>query len=73
VLPGQQNIGLLATVLLGWIGSLVGGFVGDHVVNTGRFATVLLEIAAAAALIAAYSASQNRVLSGRPGRRSLRW
>ena len=25
VLPGQQRIGLLATMLLGWVGSFVGG------------------------------------------------
>jgi uncharacterized membrane protein YeaQ/YmgE (transglycosylase-associated protein family) len=57
LLPGQQNISVLATILLGWIGSIVGGFVGYHIIHTGRILTVLLEIGVAAALIAIYSGS----------------
>jgi uncharacterized membrane protein YeaQ/YmgE (transglycosylase-associated protein family) len=55
VLPGRQHIGMIATVLLGWIGSIVGGFLGYRIVHTGRILTVLLEIAVAAALIALYA------------------
>lgn len=55
VLPGRQQIGVLATVLLGWIGSLVGSFIGFHVLSTGRILTVLLEIGVAAALIALFA------------------
>lgn len=57
VLPGRQNISVLATVLLGWIGSVVGGLIGYHVIHTGRILTVLLEIGVAAALIAIFSGS----------------
>ena len=68
VLPGHQDIGVTATILLGWIGSLIGGFVGYRVIHTGRFPTVLLELAAAALLIAIYGASQNRSLAGTSSR-----
>jgi uncharacterized membrane protein YeaQ/YmgE (transglycosylase-associated protein family) len=73
VLPGRQNIGLLPTVLLGWIGSLVGGFLGYHVIQTGRFFTVLLEIGVAALLIAIYGGSQNRSLTAGRRRGAIRW
>lgn len=55
VLPGKQNISVLATVLIGWIGSIVGGLIGYHVLHTGRILTVLLEIGVAAVLIGLYS------------------
>ena len=65
VLPGQQRIGMLATILLGWIGSIVGGFIGYRIIHTGRILTVLLEIGVAAVLIALYSGSARRGVSGR--------
>lgn len=52
VIPGRQDIGILATILIGWIGSFVGGFLGFRVFHTGRILTILLEIAVAAALVA---------------------
>lgn len=64
ILPGQRNIGVLATVLLGWIGSVIGGFIGFHVLHTGRLLTILLEIGAAAVLIFFYSESQRNRLPG---------
>jgi uncharacterized membrane protein YeaQ/YmgE (transglycosylase-associated protein family) len=69
VLPGRQNVGVMATILLGWIGSILGGFLGYRVIGTGRFPTVLLEIAVAAVLIALYSGS---TFGNLPGRRQLR-
>ncbi|WP_375478610.1 GlsB/YeaQ/YmgE family stress response membrane protein [uncultured Jatrophihabitans sp.] len=65
VLPGRQNISVLATILLGWIGSLLGGFVGYRLLHVSRFPTVLLEIAAAAVLVALYS--------GTAGARASSW
>jgi uncharacterized membrane protein YeaQ/YmgE (transglycosylase-associated protein family) len=65
VLPGQQHIGVLGTVLLGWIGSIIGGFIGYRVIHTGRLLTVLLEIAAAALLIAVYSRTSASTRAGR--------
>jgi uncharacterized membrane protein YeaQ/YmgE (transglycosylase-associated protein family) len=59
-LPGRQQIGLIGTVLLGWIGSILGSFVGYRIIHTGRFLTVLLEIAVAAVLIAIVAGSARR-------------
>ena len=73
VLPGPQRISLLATILLGWIGSLIGGFVGYHLLETGKFPTILLEIAAAALLITIYRQTQSRGLTPGRRRRALRW
>lgn len=70
-LPGRQNVGVLATIVLGWIGSLVGAFIGYHVIGVGAFFTVLIEIGVAAALIAFYAGSARRRLPGRPAIR--RW
>jgi uncharacterized membrane protein YeaQ/YmgE (transglycosylase-associated protein family) len=36
VMPGNQSMGLVATTLLGMVGSLVGGLVGSLFSRTGR-------------------------------------
>lgn len=36
ILPGRQNMGLLATTLLGIVGSFVGGLVGSLFARDGR-------------------------------------
>ncbi len=36
ILPGRQSMGLVATTLLGMVGSLVGGLVGSLFVRDGR-------------------------------------
>ena len=51
VLPGRQDISVFATVVLGWIGSLVGSLFGRHIFHVGSFLTVLCEIGAAAILV----------------------
>ena len=71
VLPGRQNIGLGMTVLLGWVGSLVGGLIGYRVLHTGSLLTVQLEIASAALIIAAYARMSPRASIG--SGRSVRW
>jgi uncharacterized membrane protein YeaQ/YmgE (transglycosylase-associated protein family) len=71
VLPGRQNIGVLATVLIGWIGSIIGGFVGYRIIHTGRLLTVILEVAIATALVAVYSGTSGRTLPGRT--QPVRW
>lgn len=55
VVPGRQSIGLLATLLLGLIGSIVGGYIGGHVLGLDRVLRILLEIGVAGALVAVYS------------------
>jgi len=59
VVPGSQPIGLLATMLLGLVGAITGGFIA-HLIGVGHLVTLLLEIGAAAALVAAYSARGRR-------------
>ena len=38
VLPGRQPMGLLATTILGMVGSLVGGLIGSLFNSNGNFA-----------------------------------
>ncbi|MGH9096536.1 MAG: GlsB/YeaQ/YmgE family stress response membrane protein [Acidimicrobiales bacterium] len=63
VIPGRQSIGLLATVMLGLIGSIVGGFIARHVFHIGGL-SILLEIGVAAVAVALYAA--------RPGQKQLK-
>ncbi|HEX3460591.1 MAG TPA: hypothetical protein VHT49_06775 [Acidimicrobiales bacterium] len=56
VIPGRQSIGLLATLMLGLIGSIVGSFVGRHILHIGSL-SLLLEIGIAAVAVALYAAS----------------
>ncbi len=55
VVPGPQRIGFLGTLISGLCGSLVGGFLGQHVLNAGGLLTVLLEIGVAALAVAAFA------------------
>jgi uncharacterized membrane protein YeaQ/YmgE (transglycosylase-associated protein family) len=65
VVPGPQRIGFLATLVAGLCGSIVGGFLGQHVFHIDRLLTVLLEIGVAAAAVAAFAAATRRQVSGR--------
>lgn len=56
-IPGRQNIGVMMTVLVGWIGSLLGSMLGYRVFHFGWLLTGLTEIAVAAILIVAMSAN----------------
>jgi uncharacterized membrane protein YeaQ/YmgE (transglycosylase-associated protein family) len=60
IVPGPQRIGLLATLIAGLCGSILGGFLGQHVLDAGRFVTVLMEIGVAALVVAAMAAVTNR-------------
>lgn len=35
--PGRQGLSLVATLLLGVVGSLIGGFVAKHITGTGDY------------------------------------
>ncbi len=61
VVPGIQPIGFLATVGAGLCGSIVGGFVGHHVLHVHWLGTLLLEIAIAAVLVALMAANSRRL------------
>ena len=71
VLPGRQQIGVLATIVIGWIGSLVGSLIGRHVFHVGTFLTVLCEIAVAALLVAIAGSAAGNSIAQRST--SLRW
>jgi uncharacterized membrane protein YeaQ/YmgE (transglycosylase-associated protein family) len=65
LVPGPQPIGLLATLMVGLCGSIVGGFIGQHVLGVGHFATVLIEIGLAALVVAALMPLMGRRISRR--------
>ncbi|TAM91531.1 MAG: GlsB/YeaQ/YmgE family stress response membrane protein [Jatrophihabitans sp.] len=71
VVPGRQQIGILATIVLGWVGSLIGSLIGRHILHVGQILTVLCEIGVAAVLVAIASSRAGNALAGRT--RSLRW
>lgn len=71
VLPGRQEIGVLTTVVIGWIGSLIGSVLGRHVFHVGTILTVLCEIAVAAVLVAIASSGAGNAAARRNSR--LRW
>lgn len=62
-LPGRQDVSIFATVVLGWIGSLVGSLFGRHVFHVGSLLTILCEIGAAAILVSVASRSAGKSLT----------
>lgn len=71
VLPGRQEIGILSTILIGWIGSLIGSLIGRHLFHVGTFLTILCEIGVAAILVAITSSRAGDAVAHRSS--SLRW
>lgn len=71
VLPGKQEIGFFSTIVVGWIGSLVGSLLGRHLFHVGTFLTVLCEIAVAAVLVAIAGSGAGNAVAHRND--SLRW
>ena len=71
VIPGRQAIGILATIVIGWVGSLIGSLLGRRVFHVGSVLTVLCEIGVAAILVALASSGAGTALANR--NRSLRW
>ena len=64
IVPGSQRLGILYTLIAGLIGSIAGGFLGDHVLGLGWFPTVLIEIGVAAAAVALLAAARRGQLPG---------
>jgi len=71
VLPGRQEIGVFTTIVIGWIGSLFGSLIGRHVLHTGSFLTVLVEIGVAVVLVAIASSGAGNGLARHNS--TLRW
>lgn len=65
VLPGRQAIGVMTTIILGWIGSLIGSLIGRHVFHVGSLLTILCEIAVAAGLVAIASGAAGTTVARR--------
>ena len=65
IVPGRNPIGFLATVVCGWVGSLVGLAIGHGLLHRGRFITVLLEAGVAAIAVAIVSSAHRQSLGGR--------
>lgn len=66
VVPGGQTLGFWLTVMAGLCGSIVGGYLGDSVLDLGWFATVLIEVAVAAAAVALIAAVTRSSSTGAP-------
>jgi uncharacterized membrane protein YeaQ/YmgE (transglycosylase-associated protein family) len=64
IIPGKQNIGLLATIACGWVGSLVGGVIGGGLWgfhhNHHHFATILIEIGVSAVAVLGWSGTHRK-------------
>ncbi|MEO6887353.1 MAG: GlsB/YeaQ/YmgE family stress response membrane protein [Jatrophihabitantaceae bacterium] len=70
-IPGRQEIGIFATIVIGWVGSLIGSLLGRHLFHVGTFLTVLCEIGVAAILVALASSGAGNAVAHRNS--SLRW
>jgi uncharacterized membrane protein YeaQ/YmgE (transglycosylase-associated protein family) len=71
IVAGRQEIGIFSTVVIGWIGSLLGSLIGRHLFHVGTFLTVLCEIAVAAILVLFASSRAGNLVAHRNS--SLRW
>jgi len=67
ILPGRQSMGLLATTLLGMVGSLVGGLVGSLFVRDGR----LFDLRPSGLIMSIIGAIVVLLLVGAAGRRRV--
>jgi uncharacterized membrane protein YeaQ/YmgE (transglycosylase-associated protein family) len=63
VVPGRQRVNVLITFLAGLVGSIVGGFVGSHVLGLGWIGSTLVEIGVAALVIAYITSPSGRRLA----------
>ncbi|HVY09387.1 MAG TPA: hypothetical protein VHB18_04485 [Mycobacteriales bacterium] len=68
IIPGRQPIGVIATIVAGWIGSIVGGLIAIGAFGRHHhwFARILIEIGVSAVTVLAFSAgaSSRKVDSG---------
>ena len=67
ILPGRQSMGLLATTLLGMVGSLVGGLVGSLFQRDGR----LFDLHPSGVLMSVVGSIVVLLLVGAAGRRRI--
>jgi uncharacterized membrane protein YeaQ/YmgE (transglycosylase-associated protein family) len=70
VVPGRQRIGLLATILIGFVGSIVGSVIG-HAAGLDHLATVLVEVGVSAVVVLAATGTDAGRRVGSARRRPL--
>jgi uncharacterized membrane protein YeaQ/YmgE (transglycosylase-associated protein family) len=65
IIPGRQNIGVLATIVCGWVGAIVGGLIGDIIWGRHheRFATLLIEVGVSALAVLGWSATHRNQIT----------
>jgi uncharacterized membrane protein YeaQ/YmgE (transglycosylase-associated protein family) len=73
IIPGRQNIGVLATIVCGWIGALGGGAIGAIVWGRhhDRFATLLIEVGVSAVAVLAWSGTHRNAVGPTPTHRVI--
>jgi uncharacterized membrane protein YeaQ/YmgE (transglycosylase-associated protein family) len=67
ILPGRQSMGLIATTLLGMVGSLVGGLIGSLFARDGR----LFDVHPTGILMSVIGSIVVLLLVGATGRRRI--
>lgn len=65
VVPNTGGMSLIATALFGVAGALIGGMLANHLLDWGTIGSLLLSVAVAAVLVAAFAGSASRGRSGR--------
>lgn len=75
LLPGRQRLGIVLTLVLGVVGSLLGGFVATELLGVGDsddadFGSFVIAVITSVALLALYD-RVNRMLPDRERRRRL--
>jgi uncharacterized membrane protein YeaQ/YmgE (transglycosylase-associated protein family) len=63
VVPGRQRVHIAVIFLAGLVGSILGGFLGSHVLGLGWIGTTLIEIGVAAVVIAFMASPRGRRLA----------
>jgi uncharacterized membrane protein YeaQ/YmgE (transglycosylase-associated protein family) len=67
IIPGRQNMGILATIACGWVGSLVGGAIGSGVWGFHHhhhlFARILIELGVSAVAVLGWTATHRTPVS----------
>jgi uncharacterized membrane protein YeaQ/YmgE (transglycosylase-associated protein family) len=72
IVPGQQPIGVLATIICGWAGSLIGGAIGRIIWNHHHhFVTLLIEIGISAVAVLAWSGHDRKAVHSSSSRRVI--
>lgn len=59
IVPGRQDLSVVATIVIGFLGAAIGAFIG-HGIHTGVLGRFLIELGVAAALVAVAGGTDRR-------------